>query len=117
MHCKDVNTGQLSTLEVASLFIASGILGMALLAPGRLPERHKAWPQQPAVVCNHQQPVRRTAGEQCSPSVRQLPSLLSFTGEVAYASRHQGEECMLGQEDRVKEKVLFFLPSAVLRHS
>ena len=44
MYCKDVMTGQLSTLEVASLFIASGILGMALLAPGQPHERHNLWP-------------------------------------------------------------------------
>ena len=49
--------------------------------------------------------------------MRQLPSLGTFTGEVVYASRHQGQECMLSQGDRVKDKVLSVLLPVTLLHS
>ena len=45
------------------------------------------------------------AGEQYSPSARQLPSLDAFSGQVTYASRHQGSDCILGDETRVVHKV------------
>lgn len=45
------------------------------------------------------------AGQQCSPLVRQLPSLELFSGEVTFAGRHQSVDCILGDAERVVGKV------------
>lgn len=51
----------------------------------------------------------RDAGEQVPAEVRGVPGLARFTGEVVFAAKREGADCILGDAARLQYKVLLVL--------